>query len=317
MRLFIYLFCCFLLTICNSLRLVAQDKHHIPFKNGHWFYTIGQIDATTEISCVEVESLKDSIINGEFVNIFDVYRKRGNKARQLIAREILLEKSDTIWLKDPNSLNYWPLYSFSSNIGDTFYVSKNKFKPGAGFFSMSNDSLNSLMYMVVLKDSVWIERSWRRRIGILDFQSINGLNWCFGLSDTTYFIDGIGATTYFFGQSRYVTAATSKTKLRCFFQDSIYVRFPNHVEPCDYSILLGLNNEVGNNFKIGFTNEEIEVVEFVKPNLQFKIFSMTGHELKGGLVKSKISIEDLPVGVYVFYLIADNYCIYTQKFLKQ
>ena len=293
----------------------AQSSN--SFIGGHWYYTIGQIDNTFEISCIEIECKTDSIINGEKISLFDIYRKKANENRKLISREYIRNKNDTVSYKSAKTGEYIPIYSFNMLTGDTF---KSQFKyiiPNLGFFALNSDTILPFSYVVAKKDSIWLGNKWRKRLAILDiYNPTSSENWCYGHSDTTYFIEGIGSTTYFFGQSRFVTGAMNQTKLRCFNQDSFLIKFDLTNNDCDYTFALGVESKTKNEIKVYFNNETIEIPELTTTKGFYKIYTITGQEVLNGELQQSISIQSLQKGIYVFILENSNNQSFTAKFCK-
>ena len=107
-----------LLFILSFISLISTSQEWAPV-GAKWFYT-----APINGKCITIESVKDSIIDGNESKLIDIRYCSDNR---LISTEIIQQKGDSLLYLNDGIFHLF--YNFSAKVNDTVKVHTKKFTP--------------------------------------------------------------------------------------------------------------------------------------------------------------------------------------------
>jgi len=279
-----------------------------------WYYTTPYSYGQSE-SCTKVELTGDTLIKGVTCKVLTFTDSETNK---LFSKEYVHYGNDSVLYFNYYQDEFYVLYDFTANVGDTVVVHKKKFKPTDGFLCL--DSIDNFKYIISEIDSIQISGTWLRRQKIKPFHDGS---WGFSCSDydtAAYIVEKLGNTGYFFGRSPSITLMESAGILRCYSDHTINYKNPKWNKECDFVNSLEENRTSDlqmysdpSSSEIFFkstNNTMIDLIEIIDGEGR-SIKQMGVHDSK-----AKMNIRNLKCGYYLVKITFSNNNYLVRKFLK-
>lgn len=286
-----------LLFILSFISLISTSQEWAPV-GAKWFYT-----APINGKCITIESVKDSIIDGNESKLIDIRYCSDNR---LISTEIIQQKGDSLLYLNDGIFHLF--YNFSAKVNDTVKVHTKKFTPTMGFLNYGYPTtLDRFAYKIASYDSINISGQWLRT------QQVDNLYnyslWSISIYDPAI-IERIGSLCYFFGRTAGITPEDFVGQLRCYTDDSISYKAPNWEYDCDYDIRTGLLDPISMNEINIYPNPfETEIIIEVSDQEYFiaTVYNISGNIVYSTNCSGKGSIgSELQKGMYILRIDSGN-----------
>lgn len=306
---------CILLFILNANAQFSFAPH-----GAKWHYTIGSLDQMDDVSCVTIECVGDTVVVGDSANIFEVRHKIDGSPETIISHEYIKLQNDTTFYYNPSLQSFIVLYNFNAVAGDTITVHASQTNVTPGFFT---SSVTIFKYVIEETDSVLIHNQWKKRQKIVYESGYPGWRLdSYGDSTNNQIIEGIGATSYFFGWSGMFSPETWGAMLRCYSDSVVSYQNPEWQHACDYTKRRynGLSENLKESSTISiYPNPAHETIQVKTDGLLDATYTIVNAQGKTVLVTqtNTIDVSDLPQGFYFLVCQSQNQIRQTTKFSKQ
>ncbi len=313
----------YLLFFFSLLMLAQSQAQNFAPVGAKWHYSHQYSNSVSNTGYIKLEVIKDSTINNIEVRVIKI----SSNNNSLISYEYIAQQNDSVLYYNQPMNNFYLLYNFAAQEGDTIIVHPSNAKTPSGFLDYSsNDSIQKFGYVITKLDSIQIENKWYKQQHVADlFQGSS--NWCLSgfANPSAVIVPVFGASSYLFGLTRNITPETVSPILRC-YQDSVTnYKKSNWDKDCDYQINWQLvKNETlkSSEYKL-YPNPcqnklYIELPTNLTQNLNYQITDIFGStQLQGILNNKAIDIDTLKNGLYFIGIFHNDVLLFKTKFVKQ
>jgi hypothetical protein len=299
----------FTVFICLTINASFAQTEFAPV-GAKWYYDMSGMGCNF-CSYYTAESIKDTLILDRKARIIKFTLYEENSITDW-GTEILYSDSDRVYHFIESKNEFYTLFDFSANIGDTLIIRTDTFY-GYLFVPGWYNDFSGIVYNKSTKnvDGYNLRTLLVHPYGDWNYQGM--------------IIEGIGDIGSFFGRS-FVQALPYAVKLRCYFDQYKSYRGPHYPASlaCD-EIITGIEEFESNQNVIVYPNplKEKGFVKLPNPayqNLHYQIIDISGKTIYSGNTQAeefKLPVSQLSKGVYFLSIHSEKISYQTQKFIVQ
>lgn len=303
----------FVIALLMLVKLQSQAQNFAPI-GAKWHYSIGNIDFNG-VKCAVLTVQKDTLINNTNASVIEVKLIDKPGVERIISYEYLAKQNDSVMYYNPYDNQFHLLYNFSAKAGDTIHVHKNLARVTPGFLvpKLANDSIR-FSYRIFSTDSVMINGVWKKKQMVAGVNNSHYTMDTYGTDSFMVIIDGLYSFSYLFGRALFITMETSACMLRCYNDSSFDYKYAKWEKDCDFanSYSIGIaKNDIRSQLTLYpnpiQTNGTLTISQSKYKSVSCKLINSLGETvLYSDVQDNRITINNLPSGIYSLLLISNN-----------
>ncbi|MGI6718347.1 MAG: T9SS type A sorting domain-containing protein [Bacteroidales bacterium] len=268
---------------------------------------------TTPNEFIWLNSVIDTIINDKHAKGVDFYSMYGTL---LISREYIYNNGKQVYYYNDNYDDFFLLYDFAANIGDTIIVHNDTFIPTKGFFNDDFPIPNGFKYIIDDIDSIEIfgQKLVRQKVRDVIDCGWGMVNDAYTNNGRSYIIENIGSLSFLMGVGDYIVLEEEPLMLRCYIDGENTYTNPLWQKPCDYGLAIENNKTDKLNLEI-YPNpcNEYVYINCLSDNINIiniEIMSLHGKKLNSVVFSNNMPIQidmsSLTSGCYFLHLLTSQ-----------
>ncbi len=271
-----------------------------------WYYN-GVKYRPQDKSFLMGESIGDTTIQGKDCKILKYTKYFNGEYTDFGKEEIIYSDSDRVYHYDKFYDEFYVLYDFSLEVGDTLVVRDSTF---FGVLHLEGSEFYSFQTKIIQKDSVEIDGEFYRRL-LTDY--VDPSDFFF-----IEIIEFLGSTSLFFGMEVFLPLPYQwYGGLRCYSDENINYK---PVETCEDTLAtnVGIPNNSSTIELYPNPTQDVLYINNLSKDAEVLIYDKTGKVIIQKYISqkdNKLAINDIPKGLYIFKIIFNDVILH-ERFFK-